>query len=103
MTTPSNLRRLRNLERTLYILAYDVEDDRQRRKIARIAEGNGHRIQKSVFAAHLAKSEAEILMNRMSALMNSPKDALFIAPTKADAIMLSKPDTRIHSPRIVVA
>lgn len=38
-------------ERTFYVLAYDLSDDRRRAKIARLMESMGERVQGSVFEA----------------------------------------------------
>jgi len=49
----------------LYIITYDIEDDRQRNKVSHILEGFGARVQKSVFECALDKSTFKRLTNAL--------------------------------------
>ncbi|MBI2841701.1 MAG: CRISPR-associated endonuclease Cas2 [Acidobacteria bacterium] len=52
-----------------YIIAYDIEDDSIRSHVAKVLEGYGQRVQRSVF-------ECELAENRMDALAEALKSAL---------------------------
>jgi CRISPR-associated protein Cas2 len=48
--------------RARYVIAYDLEADKGRRKLAKLLEGYGERMQFSLFEADLSKDElAEVL------------------------------------------
>jgi CRISPR-associated protein Cas2 len=57
-----------------YVISYDVPDDRRRNKIARLLEGYGERVQKSVFEAHLDERGYADLRKRLARLMKADQD-----------------------------
>jgi CRISPR-associated protein Cas2 len=52
----------------IYIAAYDVTCDRERDRVAKILEGFGMRLQKSVFECRLTRSGKERLLRRVEEL-----------------------------------
>ena len=51
-------------ERSFYILAYDIPDDRRRAKVARLCESIADRVQGSVFEGYLAPRELEKILQK---------------------------------------
>ena len=43
----------------LYLISYDIENNKKRQKIAELLKGYGERVQYSVFECHLTKNELE--------------------------------------------
>ena len=50
------------------VIAYDVESDKLRERIARLLEGHGTRVQWSVFECHLTESQLANLRERLEQL-----------------------------------
>lgn len=48
----------KSAERFVYIVAYDITDDRERRRVNRILDGYGHGVQRSVYVCHISKAQA---------------------------------------------
>lgn len=51
-----------------YVAVYDVTEDRERTRIAKILQGFGFRVQKSVFEIRLTKASKETLKKRLEEL-----------------------------------
>lgn len=51
-----------------YVLAYDVADDRERARVAKLLAGYGVRAQKSVFECRLSHASRETLIRRIESL-----------------------------------
>ncbi|SMH58438.1 MULTISPECIES: CRISPR-associated endonuclease Cas2 [Cyanophyceae] len=49
-----------------YLVAYDISDDKRRKKIADLMEGYGVRVQYSVFECHLSPKKYKELKKRLS-------------------------------------
>lgn len=47
------------------VVSYDISDDRRRRKVARIMEGHGYRVQFSVFECDLDAAQIRALQQRL--------------------------------------
>lgn len=62
----------------LYVISYDVPDDRRRLKVARTLEQYGRRVQYSVFEAHLDGRALERLKARLTAVLEAEMDGLRI-------------------------
>jgi len=60
-----------------FLVSYDVRNDKRLRKVAKILEGHGERIQYSVFRTHLSERELERLRWELSKVMD-PADGLLI-------------------------
>ena len=66
------------MERSFYVLAYDIADDRRRQKIAKICESTAERVQGSVFEAYLTKMELKELIKRVDMVFDQKEDSLRI-------------------------
>jgi len=58
-----------------YVICYDIEDDKVRKKISDLLEGYGVRVNFSVFEADLNKKELELLRNQIKKFI-SKKDSV---------------------------
>lgn len=61
---------------TLYLVAYDISDRRRLAKIARIMEGYGIRVQKSVFETSLSTSSLNELKLRILQTLDPVEDGV---------------------------
>jgi len=61
-----------------YLLCYDVKNAARLRKVAKIMEGNGYRVQKSVFEAFLTADELETLTVRLNDVLDMEADTVRI-------------------------
>jgi CRISPR-associated protein Cas2 len=52
------------------VVSYDVSDDRRRRKVAKIMEGVGYRVQYSVFECELDTAQQRALQQRLRPLIS---------------------------------
>ncbi len=64
------------MERSFFLLAYDITSDRRRAKIAKLMESLGERVQGSVFEAWLTAVELEKLVKKAQKLLNEKEDSL---------------------------
>ncbi len=64
------------MERSFFLLAYDITSDRRRAKIAKLMESLGERVQGSVFEAWLTTVELEKLVKKAQKLLNEKEDSL---------------------------
>lgn len=64
------------MERSFYVVVYDVVDDRRRLKVARYLESIGERVQKSVFEVYLTVAEVEKLLRRVNRLIDEDEDGV---------------------------
>ena len=53
----------------MYVISYDIENDRIRRKVAKELENYGRRVQYSVFECHIDTKKYEELYGKLSKLM----------------------------------
>lgn len=60
------------------IVCYDVRNPKRLRRCARLMEGHGERIQKSVFRCWLTKSDARRLRHELTQVLEREDDVLFI-------------------------
>jgi CRISPR-associated protein Cas2 len=51
-----------------YVAVYDVTDDAERTRVAKVIEGFGVRVQKSAFECHLTKGARATLERKLAAL-----------------------------------
>lgn len=49
----------------MYIISYDIAEDKRRGKIAKVLEGYGKRIQYSVFECHLSLRDMKVLYAKL--------------------------------------
>ena len=64
--------------RQLYLIVYDISDDRRRLKIAKRCEAMADRVQRSVFEGYYSKSELEKLLEAVRQIMVEEEDSLRI-------------------------
>lgn len=50
---------------SLYVAAYDIADDRRRRRVARVLEEYGHRVQESVFVVSVTPDDIKELRRQL--------------------------------------
>ncbi len=65
-------------DRSFFLLAYDIADNKRRAKIARLMESLGERVQGSVFEAYLTPAELEKIVSRSGKVMKMEEDSLRI-------------------------
>lgn len=79
----------------LYVVTYDIADDRRRRKVATLLEGYGRRVQFSVFECVLEAAKFEELRRRLKGRVRLPEDSVRFYPISAQmvaqAIVLGEP------------
>lgn len=64
--------------KTLYVISYDVVSDRTRRKLSKLLEGYGKRVQYSVFECVLNKSAFSRLYHELLLLdINADTDSIY--------------------------
>lgn len=56
----------------IYVVVYDISDDRLRLSVSRVLEGYGERVQESVFQCRLTPPRLERLTKRLVGLLGSP-------------------------------
>lgn len=61
-----------------FIICYDTPSNKRRRKIAKICEGYGTRVQKSVFETNLDKKKMDELAEKLLESIDQQKDNLRI-------------------------
>ena len=69
----------------LTVFAYDIANDRRRRKVAKILENGLVRVQESVFEGRLTTKKADAIRKRIEALMK-PDDSLRVYAVPKDAL-----------------
>jgi CRISPR-associated protein Cas2 len=63
-----------------YLVCYDITRDNTRNKVAKILEGYGLRIQKSVFECVLSEAQYAFIQKRLLACMNDQEDQVRFYP-----------------------
>ncbi len=64
------------MERSFYLLTYDIADAKRLAKVAKAMEAIGERVQDSVFEAYLTPAELDKVLARMEKLMVMQEDSL---------------------------
>jgi CRISPR-associated protein Cas2 len=57
-------------DKVIVVYAYDISETRTRDRVADLLEQRAVRVQKSVFEARLARKRAELLFNRLAAMLD---------------------------------
>ena len=65
----------------IWVIAYDVANDKRRSKVARILLHHGIRIQRSVYECELDSAEMESLVATISEVLDEGADVLHAFPT----------------------
>lgn len=60
----------------LYVITYDIPDDRRRTQLAKALKGFGTRVQYSVFEAHLNKKQFKELKQVVKDVIDSSEDSV---------------------------
>lgn len=66
----------RMADTTLYVVTYDVADNRRRTKVHQVLTGFGSWVQYSVFECHLTKKELLLLRTKLSRHLDPKQDNL---------------------------
>ena len=64
----------------IYIIAYDIADNKQRLRVAKTLESWGYRIQESVFQLRLDTATLARVRARLAALISDAEDVIHIYP-----------------------
>lgn len=63
-------------ERRLYVVAYDIPDDRRRARVAKVLEGYGDRLQYSVFVVVARPAKLVRLRDALAGEVESGEDSI---------------------------
>jgi CRISPR-associated protein Cas2 len=63
-----------------WIVSYDIPNDRRRRKVSKVLEGFGRRVQYSVFECELNAEKAEKLEKQLSLHIDRDEDDIRLYP-----------------------
>jgi CRISPR-associated protein Cas2 len=66
--------------RTLYIVTYDITDDRRWRKVFTLMQGYGERVQYSVFRCELSARERIELIAKLTSAVKQDADQVLFFP-----------------------
>jgi CRISPR-associated protein Cas2 len=66
--------------RLLYIVTYDVRDDRRLRRVFRLMRGYGDHVQYSVFRCELSDRERAELMIKLADVLKASEDQALLFP-----------------------
>lgn len=80
LSDTGNLLLRNNKLKMRYIVAYDIESDKRRNKLAKLLEDFGVRLQKSVFECKLTQKELTKLMEQIKEIINLKKDSVIFFP-----------------------
>ena len=58
----------------MFVITYDITEDKNRTKVSKILEDYGHRVQYSVFESDIDKIEAKSLIDLLKTKINLEKD-----------------------------
>ncbi|KLO24724.1 CRISPR-associated endonuclease Cas2 [Marinitoga sp. 1155] len=63
-----------------YIISYDIQEDKKRRKISKILANYGRRIQYSVFYLNIPEKELYHILMKINPHINKKNDSIIIIP-----------------------
>lgn len=69
-----------------YAIAYDIPDDRRRKKIADLLEGYGQRVQYSVFECVLSPAKYKELTTKLRKIINLAEDSVRFYPLSSQSV-----------------
>ena len=64
----------------LYVIAYDIPEDKRRKKVADLLEGYGQRVQYSVFECQLNTQQYQDLQRRLRKIIKLEEDNIRFYP-----------------------
>lgn len=85
------------------VVAYDIENDRRRTRVARILEGYGERVQYSVFECELKEPQLQRLVRSLERVIR-PGDAIRVyrmPRSRADVLILGGREM-VHSATVII-
>lgn len=82
MTTKANT----TGQKTCYIIAYDIPDDRRRTKVHKILSGFGQWTQYSLFECFLSKKEFVLLKSKLARYLEATQDSVRFYPLCANCL-----------------
>lgn len=88
-------------DQTLYVIAYDIPDDRRRTKVLKILRGFGQWTQYSVFECFLSAKELILLHDRLRKQIRPDEDSVRFYPlckaccAKVETVGGNKPENPI--------
>lgn len=90
-----------------YLICYDVVKDKRRNKVAKLLEGYGLRVQKSVFECVLTEKQYEMLTRKLNKYLNADEDQLRFYPmsghTRRKVVILgTQPEREIDDDAFIV-
>jgi CRISPR-associated protein Cas2 len=95
--------------RTIYLVCYDISDDKRLRKVFQTMRGYGDHLQYSVFECALNASDLVRLRGELAGIIHHDEDqVLFVslgpAEGRGDRVItaLGKPYTRVDAPCVIV-
>lgn len=71
----------------IYIIAYDIADNKRRLRVAKTLETWGYRIQESVFQLHLDTATLARVRSSLAALISESDDVIHIYPICSSSAM----------------
>jgi CRISPR-associated protein Cas2 len=91
----------------LYLICYDIVNNRRRDKVAKLLEAYGLRIQKSVFECVLDEQQHQRLRQRLVKLLNQREDQIRLYPLsercrRKIAILGVQPDVAVDDAAFIV-
>ncbi len=72
--------------RTLYVVAYDISDNRRRTRVHKILSGFGKWTQYSVFECFLSEKERVMLMEKLRKVLRAEEDSVRFYPLCAACV-----------------
>ena len=90
-----------------YLICYDVVKDKRRNKVAKLLEGYGLRVQKSVFECVLTEKQHTMLTHKLNKYLDMDEDQLRFYPmsshTRRKVIILGiQPEREIDDDAFIV-
>lgn len=79
-----------NKETKHILLIYDIHNDIRRRKLAKLLESYGERIQESAFEFHITAAQYGQLSQKINTIMNESEDNIRIYMLHPDQVIIQK-------------
>lgn len=91
-------------KRTLWVVVYDISNNRRRSRITRLIETYGERVNFSVFECMLTYREKQALKEKIEKLMHLSKDKVIFYPLCLDCFskVVYIPDKRVKADLVAV-
>ena len=86
MRNKTKIMRKDNSLTTCYIVAYDIPDDRRRRKVHQVLMGFGKWTQYSLFECFLTRKQLVLLRSKLAEHLNSSLDSVRFYPLCANCV-----------------